>query len=753
MSIRIPSAACFQCGGKETYILKSKKFHCLWISVLLFLCCIGHTACGEKEQQREFGIDGYIYRGEWIPFSGDGAAHTMRVFGDSLYYMQVREGGTTLYEMPLENGIDMEGIREFIPNCSGENEYVVDYEMAENGEYYCRMRKKSSSSCALVKYDEDGREIYRLELPEVNDDLNFDLRLAVDGEGYVFLLSEGAIWWVNPEGKLGGSIATGAYCQGGMDQRLRKGEEDKVYYCIGNGIDKYAIYELVGKEPFRLEKRADFPEGERCVGFFSSEYGLLCDGSNALYQYREDGWRKVLDWGDSDIFHPGSGFYELAQIDEENFALIGSPDGNYDVEALCCLKRTAVSGLPEKEELVLATTYRNDRLFLAVADFNRTSDKYRVRIEAYESSEIDTGLNPRLVSSDPPDLLEMTSLDILNYAQKAAFEDLAPYLEGSVMLDRDMFPENLLEGYTIDGKLVCIPRAFEIQALAGSASRLGAGMGWTMEEVMELTERYPDQKLALDTSAQFLVKELGGRYICQRYIDWETGECRFDSDGFCAFLEWVGENADRVRPDYSLRLKGYWDTERLLEKVDLYSLGVCAEIETIFGGDATFIGDPTEDGKAVFSVRPMQALCIPTNSGHREGAWAFVEYLLSHQDMLLFGFASRKDFLERGIEEEMTPEYFLTEEGEVVMNKGEPILKVKYIYNEVPYYYMTHEQETTVRQILEAADFAPWGGARETVTEIILEEIGAFMDGTRSVRDTARIIQNRVRMLVQERML
>ena len=80
-------------------------------------------------------------------------------------------------------------------------------------------------------------------------------------------------------------------------------------------------------------------------------------------------------------------------------------------------------------------------------------------------------------------------------------------------------------------------------------------------------------------------------------------------------------------------------------------------------------------------------------------------------------------------------------------------MKVKYIYNEVPYYYMTHEQETTVRQILEAADFAPWGGARDTVTEIILEEIGAFMDGTRSVRDTARIIQNRVRLLVQERML
>ena len=553
--------------------MKSKKLHCLWISALLFLCCIGCTACGEKEPQRESGIDGYVYRGEWTSFSGDGAVRMMRIFGDSLYYMQVRDrrGGTTLYEMLLKDGIDMEGIREFIPDCHSENESMADYEIAENGEYYCLMRKSGRSGCALVKYDEDGREAYRLELPEVHGDLNFDLRLAVDGEGYVFLLSEDAIWWVSPEGELGGSIATGAYCQAGMDQRLRKGEENKVYYCVGDmGMGSYAVYMLMGGEPFRLEKECDSPEGDRFLGVFSSEYGLLCDGEDALYQYNENGWKKVMDWGESDVFHPYGGFYELAQIDGESFAVVGSPDGDYDTQALCNLRRTAVSGLPEKEELVLATTYRDDLLFRAVAGFNRTSDKYRIRIDVYEWGEVDTGLNPRLVSSDPPNLLEVTNLDILNYAQKAAFEDLTPYLKESSILNRDMFPENLLEGYTIDGKLVCIPGSFSVQAVAGSASRLGEGMGWTMEDVMELTKRYPGQRLALDTSAQFLVKDLGGRYLCQRYIDWETGECRFESDDFCAFLEWVGENADRVRPDYSLQWEGYWDTERLLVREDIH---------------------------------------------------------------------------------------------------------------------------------------------------------------------------------------
>ncbi len=183
------------------------------------------------------------------------------------------------------------------------------------------------------------------------------------------------------------------------------------------------------------------------------------------------------------------------------------------------------------------------------------------------------------------------------------------------------------------------------------------------------------------------------------------------------------------------------------------SLGGCAETETLFGADATFIGDPTVDGTAVFSVQPQQVLGILANSRHRDGAWAFVEYLLSQESIYQYiDFTSRKDFLERRIEEAMTPEYFMTEDGEVKMYKGEPVTKTEYLCNETPYYYITQEQEDKARQVLEAADFTPWGGTRDTVTEIILKEIGAFMDGTKSVQDTAQIIQNRVRTVVRERL-
>ena len=726
--------------------LKSRKICLLWICVFAMLS-VWCTACGEEDAQGESEAGGYVYRGEWVsfPYAAD-KMRIMKVYGNSLYYIVIKNGVRAMYEAPLAGGIDTEGITEFIPNCDGEGEYLADYEITENGEYYCLLRKADSKGCVLVKRFQDGGAAYRLELPEVYGALDFDLGLAVDGEGYVYLLSADGIYQVDPEGGLCGSIATGSYRQGGMDQRLLKGEEGRIYYCAGYKLNSYTIYELMGGDMARLEKRTDSPEGDRCGKFYPSEYGLLCDGESALYQYKGDGWEKVLVWRESDIYRPRGGFCELAQIDGESFVLVGYSPEDYDEERVCCLRREAVSGLPEKEELVLVSIFPDSTLEQAVAGFNLESDRYRVTVETYEWGEVEMGLNPRLVSSDPPDLLDVSKLDILNYAQRSAFEDLVPYLEGSGVLDRDMFPENLLEGYTIDGRLVCIPRTFEIHAVAGRASRLGDGMGWTMEEVMGLTERYPGQRLALDTSAQFLVKELCGRYICQHYIDWNTGECRFEGDEFRAFLEWVGENADSVRTDNSQN-DSYWDTERLLAREDMVFLGQCAKMAALFGEDVTFKGDPTDDGKAVFSARPKDALCILAGSEHKEGAWAFVEYLLSRESD---GIPGRRDFLEDLIEAEMTPEYFMTDDGEIRMSGEEPDLKPKTVYNKVPFYYMTQEQADMVREIVEAVDFTPAGGLRDTVTDIILDEIGGYMEGTRGVEDTARIIQNRVRTVVQE---
>ena len=365
--------------------LKPHKVCRLWIGVMALLS-IWCTACGKEGEQEGSGEVGYVYRGEQVSFPDPASKmRIMKVYGDSLYYIVAGgDEGRIMYEAPIGNGIDMEGITEFISPCDEEGEYLVDYEVAESGECNFLFRRSDGIGCVLVKRFRDGREACRLGLPEVYGGLNFRLGLAVDGEGYVYLLSEDGIYQVGPEGELCGSVSTGAYRQGGMDERLLKGEDGRIYYCAGYKLNSYAIYELIGGDTPRLEKRANSPEGEVCSNLYPSRYGLLCDAESALYQYRGDGWEKVLEWGESNIYHPWSGLIDLVQADEESFVLKSFSLDNYDAEIICCLRRMDASGLPEKEELVLASMYRSGGLERAVASFNLASDRYHVTIEDYE---------------------------------------------------------------------------------------------------------------------------------------------------------------------------------------------------------------------------------------------------------------------------------------------------------------------------------------------------------------------------------
>ena len=94
----------------------------------------------------------------------------------------------------------------------------------------------------------------------------------------------------------------------------------------------------------------------------------------------------------------------------------------------------------------------------------------------------EVGFDRSMILSSPPDLLDVSRLDVLNYAEKQTFEDLEPYLEGSSLLDREDFMENLLEGYTVDEKLVCVPRCFAIEITTGKTSIIGEEAGWTVKE-------------------------------------------------------------------------------------------------------------------------------------------------------------------------------------------------------------------------------------------------------------------------------
>lgn len=731
----------------------------IWM-IFLFAFCL--TACGKKESTRELGINGYVFQSVQVPVAEGCYIENIKAREDSLCF--ITNGG--IYSIPVEENMDF-GKRQLLAADSGMTDYTfgpdgvlyyvtADYRMGKGYEFV-------PAGCTLVKMAEDGRQEWRKPFPDIPISLDGKC-LAADGKGQLFLMAGDVLYQINEAGEIESTISLEKNGFSDGVRQLMAGAEGHVYYCTsryGTSDETWEIYEITeaAEVPLKaLPGRAGIP--------YSSAFGLLCDSEDGIvYQYKGDPavWEPVFRWGDSCLNSARTNSNELVQTDEEHFSAllmdVTSDDFHTD---LYQLTRTAVAELPEKEILVLAAAgYTSDDLKQWVSHFNRENERYHVIIEQYGMDEIDTKLNSRLLSSEPPDLVDVTELDVVAYGEKQTFADLTPFLEASDILAREMFFDRLLDAYSIGGRLVCIPRSFYIKAVFGRTSEVGIEAGWTAEEAMKLAEQYQDRRL-LAVGDQFLVSQLFGTWLCEQYIDWESGECAFDSEEFGGFLEWLKTYQDRNRGEFAYE---YLSENCVLYLEYMRGLHDRARHEWNLGEEITFIGQPTSDGRPCIPVKVQDALCITSRSGNREGAWEFLEYFLAGEAVSAYSFSSRRDLFQRALEAEMTPEYFYTEDGEIEMMDGwvdregnvlsGPNMKAKRWVGdmgntEVLYYYMSAEEADAVMKIFEEIDFTPGGGLKGKVLEIFEEEIPGYLEGGRPAEEVAEIIQNRVKNLVQE---
>lgn len=718
-------------------LLKVKKWCWAWIYMLPALCL---GACGKTDEWTELGINGYVYRSGQVTAEESLYIGTLTAGSDALYF----KTGDGICSLPVEEEMDLDKRRLLIADSQ-----VVDYVLGQDGMlYYVTAEYKMSedkqsllADYTLIKSAGNGVQEWEKPLSGISVYLAGKC-LAADGEGRVFFLSEDTLYRIDENGDVKDAAPLEDYQLPDGAQRLVCGGSGKVYYCAaryGGNDETWEIYEVTGQGTSPMK---EIP-GKRGMPL-SSAYGLLCDSPDGIvYQYREDTsiWDPVFRWTDSYLNSSRSNSNELVQMDEDHFfALLSDSVSKGGNRNLYQLARTAVSDLPRKQVLVLASTeYISDQLKQWVGMFNRENEKYHITLELYALDEVETKLNARLVSSDPPDLVDVNGLDVVSYAEKQTFEDLTPFLEDSKVLDEDQFFDGLLESYTIGGRLVCIPKGFYIDAVFGRASEVGSKAGWTGEEIMALAEEHPDRRL-LQIRDDYLVRELFGTYLCERYIDWESGECAFDSEAFLGFLEWLKVYLDRVRNQFDSTYE-YMPKDCLLYMKGIMTLSGRAEYEWRLGEALTFIGYPTSDGRPYIPAETENAVCIMSHSGHKKGAWQFLEYLLSQEEGSRRNFSSRQDLFRRELEEEMTPKDYY----KVLVSDGDR--------REILYDYMSQEQADALMEIFEALDFTPRGGTQDKVLDILVEESAAYLDGTRTAQGTAEIIQNRVKNLMQERLL
>lgn len=760
------------------------------------------TGCGEKtEYTAELGVNGNYYKSQIISQAPAGILD-LKIMGDYLYYTQNADGTIkrvsivsllTEHKMPdfsrAENVLRLPSYSQNLPEevkelMTTEGELVLpektesssnlyytlspDYysiDREQNLYYYARLYIGELSDMKgwggiLCKQNEEGEVLYRRYQPDAAG-------LAADGEGRLYVLTDGKIEILDSEGKLSASISTEEYQEWGkgFPGELFEDTEGRVYYCASNGSRTRKGFEIIEDKIFQL-KETDLFSGNNYQKHYAGFRGnrILCDSSGILYEYNRetDSVEKLLRLSDSGM-NPVD-VRSLVQISEDDilvsYGFISDP-------RLYLLSKSAANDV---EYIVIAPSSGSFILREAVEAFNTSNHGFKVVLDNYGAEYFDesgwdfTILDASLVSGNPPDIVILEKLNIQKYANKGILEDLYPYLEKSSAFSSEDFLDNMLEGLTIDGRLVCIPLELDVLTVSLRSSLAEDLESWTMDDVYLLTEGNPadgpalfDNGSLMGWEREYFFKTFCSSYYLEKFVDWENNECNFDNVEFQKLLAWIG--AHKWEFDKSLYTGDiYLFSEYLPEEVQMVSsssLTFFTQLvqETQCGEKMKLMGMPTVDGKGRFLLEMRGAMAIPSNSSHKEEAWEFLEFCLSYTEKMMdkIQITPIKAELQKKYEAETTPRYSTWKKDE----EGNPEIEINsniYVGHEsIPYYTISLEQANRVMEIIENIDFTPITEEEEAIIRILSEEAGSYYSGDKSLEEVTAIIQNRVQLLLHER--
>lgn len=738
----------------------------LGIGLAAVFMVLSAAACGRSSDP---GDDvGQIWIPEFLSFEmEENSYHNLAFSGNTFYYISWqhqaenflwRLSGYSLTEGPLPdkplNWPDEKDrfVGSLLAMDAEGGFYLVAYVTEEDG-----------SRAHLCKFDARGNQVYDTDISEEMNDPDL---LAADGRGRVFISGKTdgkpCILLYDSEGVYSKTVLPDI--SNGAVTAMGRGKNDKMYACChsnSGGGTNYFLAEI------------DFDRGKAdvaCPGFSGGDSSVLVPGmENSLLSFDRTAvytcdltsqiGEILLNWLDYGI--NGSRVTAVgAQEDGSLLAVITDlVDENCE---LVLLKKADGTQVPQKKTIVLGTVYSSSVLRNAVMEFNRESDQYLIKIREYldpqthDRTDAAIRMSGDILSDDCPDLLDLADLDLKALASRGLLVDLNPYLEGSRLLKPSDFLDNLLEAYTIDGKLITVPPRFSLKTVFGWSTETGGSSGWTLTELMAYADAHPDAELFDNTSRDEILQYL---MSCSEdaFIDWSAGECCFESDVFKQLLEFVSrfpgeaeENSERSSTPVRIRNREVLLLVETLMEFDSIQLPLA-----IYNHQGSSIGFPSADGSAGCMLIPYEAYAITAKSDQKEGAWAFLEKLLTSGDSSSSFFPSLKTRLAEKAADAVTPEYLTDEEGKICLDgNGKPILKdagmgIYYSDWEYTYHLPTQEEvDLTLRLIKEAKPVSP-GGTSEVI-KIINEEAESYYQGQKTVEEAAKVIQRRVRIYVKE---
>lgn len=673
----------------------------------------------------------------------------------------------------------------------GENTYANVQSMFFSGDKLSLLISKSSwnnetgessETFYIERFDKSLASAGKTELDDLKanysaDDYFYISNYAEDNDGNGYVLVNNNILVTDKNGKFQFTVgldANNAQDSGSYINSVVRGKNGSVYALINSYSFKDDVYESNNTAriiDFAAKKFSDteYPISASVYGssYSGGQYDIVYNGDSALYglDIETNESTTLIDWIKSGI-------------DSTNLNnVILSPDGkiiysayNYEYSGsgisysggdmvIYVLTKLDPSEVPDKELISVYTTYIPYQIKSKISQFNKESDKYQIEVTSYMDDDWSNyddcikRINNDLVAGKIPDILICdSSLPFNSYVSKGLIADLGSMMEKDESFNRSDYLENVLEAFSVGGKLYRIAPSFSIVTKSAKKSIVGDKTSWTMDDFLAVKEANPNSEMQIEmTSSNFVSSMIV--YNIGQYVNYETGECSFNTDSFKKALEYAKTLPAEIDYDSLYQDESYWmkresayrDNKTILRDEYIYSFRTFKQDEEgYFGEPVTMIGIPSDNGNgSMFQINT--SLAIMAKAKNPDGAWEFIKTLLTDEVQENIGELPIKlSALDKLAEKAKERPYWENEKGEKEYY-DEQVWIGEQQFVITP---NTDEDNQRMMDFIKSVNTVYEYDA--DLLKIIDEEVQAYFSGQKSVDEVTDIIQNRASTYISE---
>lgn len=504
----------------------------------------------------------------------------------------------------------------------------------------------------------------------------------------------------------------------------------------------------------------------------SGDYDFYVSNSTSLYGIKADGTtEEVINWLDSDL--NGDYVQNLIPVDNGEF-IIYEQNWQANTNGFYRLTKRDASELENVQIITMVMEYTDQNITEKVNQFNKSNDKYRIKIDDYNKyyewdEETRTSINSPekqlqldIAAGKNFDIVCMNgqSAFFTNLGKKGALTDLYELMGKDGTVAKDDIVPNVLEAGEIDGKLVSLSPTFSVNTFAAKKKFVDKE-NWTLDDLIETFNSLPDDmrlfrysQAKSDIFQQFVIT--GG------FVDYENAKCSFDSEECLQLLEFCNGLEDSEEPDYENmtdeEMNDYQmdiqlairNDKALLCEFSLYNLRDYARTKYgEFNEDMCLVGFPSKDGNGV-NLSTNTSFAIMANSSNKDAAWSFISEFFTEDYQSgenIYEIPSLKSAFSKKLDDTMSKPYWIDEDGKKQEYDDTYYTGVDDEGIKIP--PLSKEERDELEAYILSAKPKGWI-YNEELFNIVAEESEAYFKGERSAQEALDLIQSRCSIILSE---